>query len=464
MAVWSEVNKSILGKYFGRIDAEFYRPINLFAINRVESVPHCNFGQLVKEGYRVVYGNTKILKQEENNEKTCRFLQATNISNDGMLIECDKVGHVSECDWNRYPKGRIKHGEILIEVKGQAEKVTIVPDDYPLRTLVSGSLYKASLKNDILTPEYVYAFFQSSTGKMLRDRTKTNTLISFVSKPELYSIPIPLFTKSDTIFITDLIKSALRKNKLSQSLYTQAQELLERELGLDKLVFDKPLSYEARLSEVVGNNRADADYYQIPFRSLGNHLKNLKTIPLGKMATIIKGIEVGSDSYVESGIPFLRVSNIKEKGISLGNSDKYISSRLYSALKCYQPQVGELLLTKDGTPGVCYTVTDEIEGIVSGGIVRLQLHDNSFPKEYLSLVVNSRICKMQIDQECSGALIVHWKPNSIRKLKIPVLSDSTMKELGRLVSESKKALTESRQLLEQAKRRVEELIEQAVQK
>jgi len=44
------------------------------------------------------------------------------------------------------------------------------------------------------------------------------------------------------------------------------------------------------------------------------------------------------------------------------------------------------------------------------------------------------------------------------------LSDSTMKELGRLVSESKKALTESRQLLEQAKRRVEELIEQAVQK
>jgi len=264
--------------------------------------------------------------------------------------------------------------------------------------------------------------------------------------------------------IASLVLKSYELTKKSQSLYTQAQEILERELGLDKLVFDKPLSYEARLSEVVGNNRADADYYQIPFRSLGNHLKNLNTIPLGKMATIIKGIEVGSDSYVESGIPFLRVSNIKEKGISLGNSDKYISSRLYSALKCYQPQVGELLLTKDGTPGVCYTVTDEIEGIVSGGIVRLQLHDNSFPKEYLSLVVNSRICKMQIDQECSGALIVHWKPNSIRKLKIPVLSDSTMKELGRLVSESKKALTESRQLLEQAKRRVEELIEQAVQK
>jgi len=324
MAVWSEVNKSILGKYFGRIDAEFYRPINLFAINRVESVPHCNFGQLVKEGYRVVYGNTKILKQEENNEKTCRFLQATNISNDGMLIECDKVGHVSECDWNRYPKGRIKHGEILIEVKGQAEKVTIVPDDYPLRTLVSGSLYKASLKNDILTPEYVYAFFQSSTGKMLRDRTKTNTLISFVSKPELYSIPIPLFTKSDTIFITDLIKSALRKNKLSQSLYTQAQELLERELGLDKLVFDKPLSYEARLSEVVDSRRANAEYFSPTAKCILGKIQTDKTRNISSLFTVVRGRS--PSSYSQAGIPVIKTKSIRVPTFDENRIDDFVTS------------------------------------------------------------------------------------------------------------------------------------------
>jgi len=185
---------------------------------------------------------------------------------------------------------------------------------------------------------------------------------------------------------------------------------------------------------------------------------------LRQIADFIKGIEVGSNSYTEHGIPFLRVSNIKEIGISLGNSDKYISEQLYRALKSYQPQVGEILLTKDGTPGICYAVTEPIDGIVSGGIIRLVLKDYSLPIEYLTLVVNSKVCRMQIEQECSGALIVHWKPGSIKKLKIPILSDSIMKKLNDLVSNSKKARNESQWLLEKAKHRIEELIEQAVKK
>ncbi len=462
MAVWSEVNLSSL--QYTRLDGEFYSP------------------QYIKDDklwacFSDKYSIKKLGKLLSSPVRTGHTPRDRRITKDDELVHFIKTNTLRE--------GRIDYSNCFFLPKRVLKKNDFIPNDSVVVTIIGATpeiVGRTAIIRDIdpervtnqnvaiietsnlLDPYYLTAYFQTKYGRDQLWRHSRRTEQVNLNCREVERVIIPYIDIEKQKKIGNLIRDSFSRLDLSQSLYTQAQELLERELGLDKLVFDRPLSYEARLSEVVGNNRADADYYQIPFRMLEEHLKKLNTTPLGKMATVIKGTEVGSHSYVENGIPFLRVSNIKDKGISLGNSDKYISSQLYSALKCYQPQVGELLLTKDGTPGVCYTVTVEIEGIVSGGVVRLQLQDSKIPKEYLSLVINSRICKMQIDQECSGALIVHWKPNSIMKLKIPVLPDSTMKELGGLVSESKKALYESQQLLEQAKRRVEELIEQAVQK
>ena len=96
--------------------------------------------------------------------------------------------------------------------------------------------------------------------------------------------------------------------------------------------------------------------------------------------------------------------------------------------------------------------------------MNLALNDTSIPKEYLALVINSQICQMQADRDCSGALITHWKPEQIRKMKIPILSSETMGHLADLVTRSKAARKECKQLLEQAKNRVEELIEAAATK
>jgi hypothetical protein len=68
---------------------------------------------------------------------------------------------------------------------------------------------------------------------------------------------------------------------------------------------------------------------------------------------------------------------------------------------------------------------------------------------------------MQAERECSGALITHWKPEQIRKLKIPVLKKELMNQLSDLVIKSKEARKQSKQLLAQAKARVEQLIEEA---
>lgn len=462
MAQISTINYSQLSEYFGRIDAEFYKPVSLNADKIIKDQKHQKLGHMVADGYRVVYESTKILNPDQIDfENDARFLQATNISTDGLWIEVDDIGYVNVRDWNRYPKGRIEHGEVLIEVKGQAEKVTIVQEYVPERTLVTGSVFKLSLKKDTISHEYLFAFFSSKYGKVLRDRTKVNTLIAYVSKPELYRIPVPIPNAEKHDKITQLVKDSFTEQKQSKDLYTQATQLLEDALGLNNIEFKKEKSYTASFSEVVSNNRADADYYQTKYRQLAEHLETIQTIRLGSICNITKGFEVGSAAYTESGPLFIRVSNLNREGFVQGNSDKYISQSLYNSLKSYQPNIGDILLTKDGTIGTCYVVDEEIDGIISSGILNLYVIDSSIPKEYLALVINSKACSMQANRDCSGALILHWKPEEIRKLRIPILSDQLMNQLAELASQSKMARKQSKELLEQAKQEVETLIEQA---
>lgn len=463
MAQISIIKYSSLSEYFGRIDAEFYKPASLNADIQIKKIRHKLLGSIVQDGYRVVYENTKILRPEDVDENIdARFMQATNISNDGLWIEAKNIGFVNQIDWLRYPKGRIKSGEVLIEVKGQAERVTIVQDYVPLKTLITGTLFKLSLKPNTVSHEYLFAYFSSKYGKILRDRTKVNTLIAYVSKPELYKIPIPIFNNEEHDFISQLIKKSFNLTYKSHQLLQKANDILEQELGLDKIKFESTKSFTANFSEIIHNNRSDADFYQSKFKQLAKHIDTLDTVYLGAICSFLKGYEVGTPTYIDFGSTFIRVSNLTKDGFSFGNSDKYISEETFKSLKKYQPKIGDILLTKDGTIGTCSVVDEEVEGIISSGIMNLTLNDTTIPREYLALVINSQICQMQAARDCSGALITHWKPEQIRKLKIPILKKEVMLQLAELVSNSKMARKQSKDLLAQAKNRVEQLIEEEI--
>jgi len=465
MPIVSIIKASTLSDYLGRIDAEFYKPASLTADAKIKAGNYRYLGRLVKDGYRVVYENTKILQPTQvNEERDCRFLQATNISEDGLWIDVPNIGWVSERDWVRYPKGRVEHGEILIEVKGSAEKVTIVQDYLPLRTLVTGTVFKLTLKKDFISHEYLFAFFNSRYGKILRDRTKVNTLISYVSKPELYRIPIFIPDTNSHRSITSLVSQSFEQQKLSKLIYEDANNLLRKELHLDTLHLQKPKGYTSKFSEVVDRLRADADYFQVKYRQMENHIKQFSTRKLSSICNLEKGIEVGSKAYTEKGQLFIRVSNVSNMEIKFTNSDKYISNSTYNNAKKLKPEIGDILLTKDGTIGIAHVVDEEVEGIISSGIFKMQTKDTSVPKEYLALAINSQFCQMQAERDCSGALILHWKPEDVRKLRIPILDAKTMQTIADLVTSSKEARRRSKQLLNEAKRQVEEIIEQSASK
>lgn len=184
---------------------------------------------------------------------------------------------------------------------------------------------------------------------------------------------------------------------------------------------------------------------------------------LGRLTTYTKGVEVGSTAYTDSGIPFWRVSNLAKHGLDDGSLN-FISEELYQSLRSdYEPQQGEILLSKDATPGIAYYLEHPIQGIVSSGILRLTI-TNDIPPHYIELALNSLFVQLQIEQDAGGSIIKHWKPSEVRKTLILRLSRTKEDEIAGLVQQSHAGRREAKAMLEKAKRAVEIAIEEGEDK
>ena len=66
---------------------------------------------------------------------------------------------------------------------------------------------------------------------------------------------------------------------------------------------------------------------------------------------------------------------------------------------------------------------------------------------------------MQAERDAGGSVIAHWKPEQIKNILIPILSKQTQKKIADLVQKSHEARKKAKELLEEAKQKVENLIE-----
>ena len=182
---------------------------------------------------------------------------------------------------------------------------------------------------------------------------------------------------------------------------------------------------------------------------------------LGNLTTLKKCVEVGSKKYIESGIPFVRVSNLSPFEIT---QEKYISEELYAELTAHQPKQGEILFTKDATPGIAYYLREIPEKMIpAGGILRLKSKTDKIGNEYLTLVLNSILIQEQVNRDVGGSVILHWRPDQVAGTVIPILHQEKQAEIEQKVLESFNLRRRAKYLLKRAKCAVEIAIEQGEQ-
>jgi len=181
---------------------------------------------------------------------------------------------------------------------------------------------------------------------------------------------------------------------------------------------------------------------------------------LGNIVTIQKSVEPGSKYYDDNGIEFIRVSNLTKEGLT--KSDIYLPYRIFETetLEKLQPKKNTILLSKDGTVGIAYTIKNETNIVTSGAILHLTIIDKEVLPEYLSLVLNSIMVQLQSERDAGGSIIKHWKVKEIKDILIPIIDISIQETIENKIKTSFELKAKSKELLELSKRAVEVAIEE----
>lgn len=449
MITYSIINKSQLeGAH--RLDAEYYQPEFLNVKNYLLSIPHLILGEhaFVTDGE---HGSV------EFKDSGIKYLTAENIQEG--FIHTPEPRFVSELVDKRNKRASLLSDDVVISIKGTVGLAAVTfNEDLPAN--MNRDVSRIHIR-DSINPFYLVAFLNSDLGRGQTLRESSGNVQQMTTLGRIRELLVPIISDDLSRKIEQIIRNARSELKNSQILYQQAEDLLLEELGLGDFKAEDDLSFIVNLSEVKEVGRVDSEYFHPKYKKLIEQIKKQNHKQLGDLVSMKKGFEPGSEAYQEEGKLFVRVSSLSKLGID-DKDQKCLNDELYQKLKNdFEPKAGEILLTKDATPGIAYVVKEPIEGIISGGILQLRVKDD-IESEYLALCINSVVGRMQSERDAGGSVIAHWKPEQIKNLIIPVLPKSTQQRIAELVKKSHEARKKSKGLLEEAKRKVEEMIEKRV--
>lgn len=463
----------------GRFDSEYYLPKYEDYIELVHSYPN---------GYDLI-GNVCDIKDNNYtpvNGIQYKYIELANIGKSGEITGCNEQAGEELPTRAR----RIVHkGDVIVSsIEGSLDSCALVTDEYD-RALCSTGFYV--LKSHQHNPETLLTLFKSLLIQNLMKKGCSGTILTAIGKSEFEKIPIPLIRQEVQDEIAKHVKKSFELRMEAMQLlenakltveniietgggnlliynelqlmafeeWNQAVWLLFTEIGITSNIDVKaPIgsTYKKLSNSFLKSGRLDAEYYQPKYDHLFSELKRFKTKTIRQIATLSKSIEPGSDAYCEKGIPFIRVADLSKFGLS--EPAVYLNKLEFK--DTIRPQKDTILLSKDGSVGIAYKMEEPIDVITSGAIIHLNITDKDVLPDYLTLVLNSSVVKLQAERDAGGSIIQHWKPSEIEDVIIPILPTSEQVTISKMLQQSFTLRKESKRLLQEAIQIVETAIEE----
>ncbi|CAG0955373.1 Type-1 restriction enzyme EcoKI specificity protein [Methanosarcinales archaeon] len=328
------------------------------------------------------------------------------------------------------------------------------------KAVFASYLVRVRTNPTLLLPEFLTIYLNTAFGRrqIIRRAMPSNQVN--VSAAELKRIDILLPPTNSQKEIAQLVQDAYRNRALSLASYAEAQQLLEAELGVDKLKFEKPVGYTVRLSEIETARRSDADFFHVryePFLAAARNYRNgwqpLRNLTTQTLPNFDIREQMNDFDYIEIGD--VSVTN------GAYNPNRINAKKLPANAKI-ELSGGEILISQvRPTRGAIAIVDDELRHptICSGAFYVCTATDTS-RREIIWLYI--RCMKGVFEKYCGGTSYPTIDNRYIAKFPVPLFEDAFANKIQQLVMQSKNAIQKSGRLLEQAKARVEKLIEEAV--
>ena len=213
---------------------------------------------------------------------------------------------------------------------------------------------------------------------------------------------------------------------------------------------------ELKFSELLEDNdsfRIDSEYFKKNSLYLDKILKIKEHVYLDDVVSGPFGSTLKSHNYLNKGIAFIRVENLKDRYIIKKDALVYISEENNKLLKNSQLFLNDLVMSKVGnTIGFIARVDEEIKTCnISENNLGIKLSKfNDDEKLYILVYLNSCFAQNLILRRISGNAQPKLNVNDMKKIPIPIVSNSFQKKIVSLVKIAYSKLKKSKKLYKQA--------------
>lgn len=413
-------------------------------------------GRLLKS--KVQYGANEIAINR-NSKQDIRYIRITDI---------DEFGNLKLDEWktaqNIEEKYLLNEGDVLFARSGATAGKCFLYKNVYGKSIFAGYLIRFIFDISKVDPKYIFYCTQLERYKSWVKSIQRPSGQPNINSEEFKSFKIPLPSVEIQNHITEIMDNAYEIKKQKE---TEAQQLLNSiddyvlsELGIILPELKDEMYYVVYADEVK-NNRCDAYYYQPKFEEVEEAIKR-GTYKTKKFNEIAKQLINGLDfrKFSEDGLTYIRVSNINPNSI---NNVKVRYIPPINISKKIHLKSGNLLITRKGTFGVAAVVEkNHEEFIISSEIFKIELEQEQVNPFFISIWMNSYAQKIIFDRIKTGGIMGHISQEALSDIIIPLpplsIQNKIADEVKARMQKSEQLQKEAKEVLEEAKERVERII------
>ncbi|WP_072225796.1 restriction endonuclease subunit S [Campylobacter coli] len=322
-----------------------------------------------------------------------------------------------------------------------------------------------------LNPYFLAIFLQSYYGQIqiIRYYSGTSGQIEIYPRDFNY-FKIPIFPMEFQLEIQNLVKDSHKALEESKELYKKAEETLYLELGLDpknplqSLLDSKTnnptnspnISIHTLKESFLKTGRLDSEYYQSKYEDIE---KFIKSYPNGydSFSSIINNKDTNFTPKNNENYSYIELANIGNNGnISEPISD--LGKNLPTRARRIVSKGDVIISSIEGSLSSCALITQEFDKhLVSTGF--FVLNSKLLNGETLLVMFKSQIFQEYLKKFPSGTILCAINKEELSKILIPKIDSTTQEKIAKYIQESFNLRKKSKQLLDNAKIKVEEQIQ-----
>lgn len=425
-----------------RLESEYYNSEHI-VFNSVQGCDIESFSQ---------YGTSEDLNEEGKGFPILRLNEFDSFFISKPSKYCDLISKET------FELLKLKKNDVLIcRTNGNPKyvgKAAIVPKNYEYA--FASYVFRLRPKTDIINSATLVSFLNSKYGRIEIEKYSMVGNQANFSPAKFRQIAIPILSKELNNKIEEIVYKSFELLEESKSLYSQAEDLLLGELGLKDWQPKNTLHTTKKFSDFAQSGRLDAEYYQPKYDEIEKAIKSYKggydiVSNLFNQNLDVCDYKKTEYNYVEIGDV-----NVGDGSVSFNKVD---TSELPANAKRVLHKNDILISKVRPYRGAVAIIDFEQEDLIGSGAFTVLQEKSSYKKETLQILFRTAVYKDWLLKWNVGSSYPVIKDEDILNLPIPILPEAIQTKIASLIQQSFECKAQSKQLLEDAKRMVEEEIE-----